>query len=129
MAEGEGLAPVVAAVEPTATPELSIEEREAAISVRENTLAAKAEFAKAGIPESLLEFVVNPDSEKQTASIAKLSKSWQSAIKEALKTRLAGEAPVAPSTSVKDFNSMTYAERLALKRSDPATYASLRARP
>ena len=49
--------------------EPTIEEREEAVSIKENTIEAKAAFAKLSIPESLLEFVVDKDKSVQEAKL------------------------------------------------------------
>ena len=57
--------------------EPTIEEREEAVSIKENTIEAKAAFAKLSIPESMLEFVVDKDKSVQEAKLEKFQKAWQ----------------------------------------------------
>lgn len=105
--------------------EPTIEEREEAVSIKENTIEAKAAFAKLSIPESMLEFVVDKDKSVQEAKLEKFQKAWQSALKTAVKGRVAGEPPAKTEASQKKFSDLTYQERVAIKRSNPAAYAAL----
>lgn len=126
----DGNAPTTApAVTEVIVPELdapaqpTIEERENALALKENTIEAKAIFAKASIPESMLEFVVHADKAIQQANLEKFSKAWAIALKTAVKGKVAGEAPTrVENAPYKPFSKMTYAERMALKRSSPDAY-------
>jgi hypothetical protein len=107
-------------------PEVSLEERESALTLKENTLLAKEAFSKLSIPEDLLELVVGTDLDKQTAAIEKLSKAWTEGLKSAIKAKVAGASPVRPAVPVyKPFSEMSYAEKLSLKKTNPQTYRSL----
>ena len=114
--------------EPVAEPQMpSIEERELALKLKENGLAAKDEFKKFGIPDSLLDFVVDQDVEVQKQRIEKLSAAWKDSVKSAVKTRVGAEPP--PNTGnrmpMKPFAQLSYRERLELKKTSPELYAQV----
>jgi len=107
----------------------SIEERESALALKENTISAKEAFVKSGIPESMLEFVVNADKTVQQANLDKLTHAWASALKTAIKGKVAGDAPAKPvSMPYKPFSEMTYSEKLALKKTSPDAYMKAQSR-
>jgi len=106
--------------------ELTLDERENALAIKENTLEAKDAFAKAGIPDSMLEFVVDADKATQQANIEKFSKAWAVALKTAVKGRVAGEAPTkATNVPYKPFSEMSYKEKISMKRTAPEAYRAL----
>lgn len=113
-------------VAPEATPDLGAKEAE--LALRENILVAKEAFSKAGIPESMLQFVVNGDATKQKASIDAFSKEWAKAIKEGVESRIKGRAPEVSDSqsSIKPWAEMSYKERVALKHSDASLYETMK---
>ena len=121
--------PVVAPVEPIAAIiEPSIEEREAQITLKENTIAAKEAFRESGIPEGLLPFVVNGNGAMQKKNIEALTDVWNASLKAAMEGKLKGKVPeiTPPPTNTKKWDDMSYGERKALHRSNPALYAQIR---
>jgi|WetSurMetagenome_2_1015567.scaffolds.fasta_scaffold185360_4 hypothetical protein len=98
------------------------------LTLTNNTYAAKESFSKAGIPESMLEFVINTDKEKQDKAIENFTTAWNKAMKGAVTEKMKGVAPVitTPQVGVKKFTDMTYSERLALKQSNPTMYETMR---
>lgn len=110
----------------TEVPEVSLDDREKALTLKENTLAAKEAFGKLNIPEVLLDLVVDVDIAKQNAVIEKLSKAWTDGMRTAVKAKVASPAPNRASVpSYKPFSEMTYAEKLSLKKTNPETYRAI----
>lgn len=100
----------------------SIDEREAALVMRENEITAKEAFKEAGLPDGLLRFVVNSDANKMNENIAIIQSIWNKSMKAGLEDKLKGKAPVKEAPVAKLWEAMSFAERMALKRSSPAAY-------
>lgn len=121
--------PVVAPVEPIQPiVEPSIEEREAQVTLKENTISAKETFRESGMPDGLLPFVVNGNGALQKKNIEALTDVWNASLKAAMEGKLKGKVPeITPKpTNTKKWNDMSYGERKALHRSNPALYAQIR---
>ena len=103
----------------------AIAEREAELTKRENTLAAKEALAQAKLPAGFIDLVVHDDLETQKTFIDKVAKLWNTELKEAVKARLAGEVPTSAGSDSRKFSELSYQEKLALKRSSPEAYAAL----
>ena len=127
--ELEGAAPNGIPVEPqqaaASAEEADLARREEELTLRENRIAAQERLKAANIPDGFLDFLVNKDIAVQNEGIDRLIKLWNTGLKEAVKSRIASDAPVAAVPAAKKFSELTYAERLALKRSNPDVYQLL----
>jgi hypothetical protein len=113
-------------VETTTEAAPALDDREAQLVIRENTLTAKEAFGKHGIPEDLIAFVVDADSTKQDEKITTLQKAWANALKKAVESKLKSQAPALPTRVMSgEWKDLSYSQKMALKKSDPELYDSL----
>lgn len=73
--------------------EQELDEKERQITLRENRASAIEVLANKGIDTSLVDFIVDLDQDKMSDNIKTLEKSFNKAVEEAVKQRLAGKAP------------------------------------
>ena len=101
----------------------SLEEREKAVLMKENTIELQKVFAQADIPEDLLPFCLSENKDEQDAKFKTLKGAWERAVKAGLKKTMGSTPPVRPPViPAKPFAEMSYNEKLELKRSNPEAY-------
>jgi len=71
-------------------------ERDLKITLRENRAEALEELATQDIPKELVDFVVDPDLEKQKTKITTLKKAYDVAVEKGIAKKTAGDPPVDP---------------------------------
>ena len=69
------------------------EERERNLAIRENTLTAKEELQKAGVPAELVGYVVDPDPEKTLENTEQFIEKYNSSVSNSVQERLKGQPP------------------------------------
>lgn len=69
------------------------DERERALAIRENTLTAKEELQKAGVPAELVGYVVDPDPEKTLENTEQFIEKYNSSVSNSVQERLKGQPP------------------------------------
>jgi Domain of unknown function (DUF4355) len=87
--------------------------RETEVTIRENRADAISKFAELQLPIKLVDFVVDTDKLKMDEKINSFKDSWNAALNDAVKAKLAGNgAPPDPtnSSSGKDPQKPTSAE-------------------
>lgn len=74
--------------------EFEIKQKE--LTLKENRLDGRIKLDELGMPKEFVEFVINEDADKMSENIELLKKSWDDAVNQAVKAKLAGTTPKAP---------------------------------
>ena len=108
-------------------PQIDFAAKEAELTLRENTIVARETLGKAGIPDSFLSLVVNADRATMDRNIELLTKEWNTAIKNAVTEKIKGKVPeMGGEAPARKWSEMSYHERVALKRTNPALYEAVK---
>jgi hypothetical protein len=108
-------------------PQVDYAAKEAELTLRENTLVARETLSKAGIPDSFLSIVVNADRATMDRNLELLTKEWSTAIKNAVTEKIKGKVPeMGAEAPARKWSEMSYHERVALKRTNPALYEAVK---
>lgn len=110
--------------------ELALEERARELDTLENKSAGISVLADKGLDSSLIDFVLDSDSEVMYDNIKVLEKAFKKSVREEVERRLASKAPRksddTQSFSRKDISKMSMADLAALKQENPEIFESLK---
>lgn len=110
--------------------ELELAAKEKEFALKSNKIEAMKVLSQKQIPAELVDFVVSEDAETMMANINLLDKHIKEIVAAQVKTKLAGSAPKASTSSTEaltpeSFNKMTYSQRMEIYSSNPELYKKL----